>query len=201
MNAVELEIKRLANEADYNAEKESNRENNAPCSVCNGRKLVQKFRNVVGDVHGEMHGHFSLFGGSVHGYIDGETKTLPVLSCRECGNERLISTWQYTYEEDLFWSFMIKFYLSESGQKLDIDPFFLERPLETRQYMQCVEKTSWSNDKEYREMLSWETSVWASRGFKIPSTKKRKITWKLWKKEYETVYPSWETLTKRQTSV
>lgn len=64
--------------------------NESPCSVCGKKEFVMKYREVTGKIKGETSGFFSLFGGSIHGYIDGSISTKPVLSCRNCENERLI---------------------------------------------------------------------------------------------------------------
>ena len=159
--------------------------------MCGSEKFIQKFRNVVGEVEGEITGNFSLFGGSIGGYIDGYTKTLPVLSCRECENERQISTWEHTFEEDVFWNFMHKFYFKvDNGFSNDyqIDPFFLERPLGTRAYM--IKNPNWEY-KFYNSCPYWSTETWAKAGFKIPKIKKRYFLF--WEKE---VYPTWEELEK-----
>lgn len=100
---IEEELKRVANVEQKRAEKHAEENNSAPCAVCGSKEFVQKFRNVVGEIKGSVHGYFSLFGGSIHGYIDGYTKTLPVLSCRKCENEREIVTWNYVHAKDKFW--------------------------------------------------------------------------------------------------
>ncbi len=64
--------------------------NEAPCSVCGKKEFILKFRDVEGEVHGEISGSFNLFGGSIIGYVDGETHTNPILCCRNCQNERKI---------------------------------------------------------------------------------------------------------------
>lgn len=69
--------------------------NEAPCSVCGKSSFVLKYRNVVGKVNGQISGSFSLFGGSIYGYVDGNTETLPILSCRNCENERIIKVIRY----------------------------------------------------------------------------------------------------------
>lgn len=84
------EIQSFSKKESDRREKEALEENEAPCSVCGGVRYVLKYRDVVGSVEGEIDGSFSLFGGSISGYIDGETHTNPILSCRECGNEKKV---------------------------------------------------------------------------------------------------------------
>lgn len=82
------------NELDYQ------RYNESPCSVCGKSDFIMKYRNVNGKIEGRISGSFSLFGGSISGYIDGETHTDPVLCCRECENERKIEIFKYKCIED-----------------------------------------------------------------------------------------------------
>ncbi len=84
------EIEKVVKKSNSSNEKEAKKENEAPCSVCGKSKFVLKYRDVNGTVKGSISGYFSLFGGSISGDIDGETHTDPILSCRECGNERKI---------------------------------------------------------------------------------------------------------------
>lgn len=90
---VEKAYKELENIRDEFNEywaKYSKRINESPCSVCNLSQFVLKYRDVNGKVEGRMFGAFSLFGGSISGYVSGETHTDPILSCRSCENERKI---------------------------------------------------------------------------------------------------------------
>jgi len=58
--------------------------------VCGKSEFVLKYRDVNGKIEGKVSGSFSLFGGSISGYVDGSISTAPVLSCRNCENERKI---------------------------------------------------------------------------------------------------------------
>jgi hypothetical protein len=77
--------------------KNATEENEAPCTVCDKLQWVEKYRNVNGYVDGEISG--GLFW--TYGRIKGETKTDAVLSCRNCGNEKLISEPEYISNSDL----------------------------------------------------------------------------------------------------
>lgn len=189
MEEIEKELKRIADIENSKKKKQSDEENARCCSVCGNSKFVQKFRNVVGEIDGSMQGFFSIFGGSISGHIDGYTKTLPVLSCRECGNERKIKTWKPTKPKDAFWSFMHQFYFKVDGGFSDlyqVEPFFLQRPVETRDYMLDNPNYRYSF---YNECPKWSTEVWSKAGFRIPKIKKRRFIF--WEKE---VYPSWKEL-------
>lgn len=90
--------------ADSQYEKEVKRvknKNEAPCSICGKSEFVLKYRNVTGYIKGEVSGSFCLFGGSISGYVDGETKTKPVLSCRNCENERIIAIEEHEFSFQL----------------------------------------------------------------------------------------------------
>jgi len=87
-------------ETDKN-ERDAKEYNEAPCSVCKKTEYVLKYRDVEGSIHGETYGYFSLFGGSISGYIDGETHTNPVLSCRNCGNEKKVEIASYKSDYEL----------------------------------------------------------------------------------------------------
>lgn len=90
--------------------------NEAPCSVCGKSSFVLKYRNVVGKVKGRIDGSFSLFGGSISGYVDGSTETLPVLSCRGCENERVIVVPRYeTYHDRLKYQYPKDYTYSGGG--------------------------------------------------------------------------------------
>lgn len=190
MEEIEIEMNRVANIEQEEAEKYASELNDAPCAVCGSNEFVQKFRNVVGEITGSMHGSFSLFGGSVLGRIDGYTETLPVLSCRKCENEREIRTWNYVYAKDKFWSFMHQFYFKvddnfKNENLYNIDPFFLTRPIGTREYM--LANRNWDYDF-YNKIPNWSTEIWAKAGFKIDKIKRRFLFWS-WE-----VYPIWEQL-------
>lgn len=90
------EIKAKSSESYRKAKKLEKEINEAPCSVCNKSEFVLKYRDVNGKIDGGMSGSFSLFGGSISGYIHGDISTAPVLSCRNCENERkiVIEDWQ-----------------------------------------------------------------------------------------------------------
>jgi len=181
MNDIEKEIRRLS-DSKYEEDKNySIKENEAPCVVCGSKEFVQKFRNVVGEISGSFYGSYSLFGGSMSGSIDGYTKTLPVLSCRNCENEREIVTYKYPSGREIFWDFMHKFYFN----KKDIDQFFLTRPIETRNYM--IDNPNYGYSF-YNELPYWDTETWAKAGFKIPKIKK-KFLFFTWER-----YPTWKEL-------
>lgn len=181
-NEVANEMERVANLKQKEQQDYAERQNDAPCAVCNGKEFIQKFRNVVGEVSGSVSGYFTLFGGSIHGRIDGHTKTLPILSCRNCENEREIVLWNYVSASKMFWEFMHNFYfIKEHAYK--IDKFFLERPLGTREYM--LKNKNYTYDW-YNEMTDWSTERWAEAGFNIKKITKKSF---FFKKE---VYPAWE---------
>lgn len=173
---IDAEMERVARLRNAENKLESENRNSAPCSYCGGKELVQKFRNVVGKISGEMHGHFSLFGGSVSGYIDGNTETLPVLSCRNCGNERKVHTWKYTFASDVFWRYMRNFYHFGKDTSSEIDRFFLERPLGTRKYAQ---KNRNYENRFYNEIVDWSVATWKRAGFKIAPIKEEDETYRI----------------------
>lgn len=183
---VDAEMERIARLTDAENKLKSDNRNSAPCSYCGGKELVQKFRNVVGKISGEMRGHFSLFGGSVSGYIDGKTETLPVLSCRNCGNERKVDTWKYTFAQDVFWDYMYHFHFwGDDGEEEEIfskriDKFFLSRPLGTRKHAQENENYE---HRFYNEIVNWSVGTWKRAGFEIKPIKKEDKTYKIlfWK--------------------
>jgi len=186
MDIMCKEMKRVASLKTEQEQEKAQKKNDAPCTVCGSTKFVQKFRNVVGEISGSMCGYFSLFGGSVNGSINGYTKTLPVLSCRECENEREIATWEYVFDKNVFYSFMHDFYFSvKDGTTRDIDPFFLERPVETRKFMLDNRNYEYTF---YNDIPYWDTEIWAKAGFKINKIQKKFLFFK-WKR-----YPTWEEL-------
>lgn len=178
---MENKLEKIADNINEDSKRYSNKQNALPCTVCGSNEFVQKFRNVVGEITGSMHGYFSLFGGAVSGSIDGYTKTLPVLSCRKCENEREIHTWQYESATDVFWDHMRGFYF-----KGTTDDYFLSRPLETRRYM--LENRNYEY-RFYNELPDRTVEQWASHGFKIDKIKKKKFLF--WESE---VYPTWKEL-------
>lgn len=102
-NKVNLAVEEAWDECIQEAIKQNNKAdkqaktfNEAPCTVCKETEYIIKYREVVGEIHGKTTGYFSLFGGSIHGYIDGETHTNPVLCCRNCENEKRIEIPSYT---------------------------------------------------------------------------------------------------------
>ena len=197
MDEIKKEMERVAEIEQENAEKYTQECNDAPCDVCGSNEFVQKFRNVVGEITGSMHGYFSLFGGSITGSINGYTKTLPVLSCRKCENEREIKTWNYVHAKDKFWRFMHQFYFKIDGgfkneNLYTIDQFFLERPVETREYM--LANRNYDYDF-YNEIPRWSTEIWAKAGFKIDKIKIRFLFWS-WE-----VYPTWKELINSRSNI
>ena len=104
------EMERLANNETKEDKRISCEDNSMPCEICGNTEFIQKYRNVVGKIKGEIQGNYSLFGGSISGYIDGNINTLPVLCCRKCQNERLIKTYNITLPKDIFWDYMFHFY-------------------------------------------------------------------------------------------
>lgn len=102
---VEKAHKELSEEARKKYQRELDRVqkyNEAPCSVCGKSQFVMKYRDVNGKIEGRTSGSFSLFGGSISGYVNGEISTAPVLSCRECENERKILVAGYVSDRDIF---------------------------------------------------------------------------------------------------
>lgn len=95
---------------EYNIDQKNRcqRINEAPCSVCRKKEFIVLYRDVNGKIEGRISGYFSLFGGSINGYIDGETHTDPVLSCRNCHNERKIVLPDTKNIED-FWNMQIPY--------------------------------------------------------------------------------------------
>ncbi len=191
---IQIKMERIANSKEEEDRKNAEEENDKPCAVCGSKEFVQKFRNVVGEISGSMQGHFSLFGGSISSSIDGYTKTLPVLSCRKCENEREIAVWNFVYRKDVFWDFMYEFYhkIDRNSESYEVDQFFLERPLETREY--ALNNKNYDYDF-YNKITEWSTETWAKAGFKIPKIKKRYFIF--WERE---VYPTWEELSKLTTN-
>lgn len=95
------EVSEFADKKNEEHKQWAQRLNEAPCTVCNSSEYVIKYREIVGKITGKTSGYFSLFGGSISGYIDGNISTKPVLSCRECGNEKLIQIPKHTHYKDL----------------------------------------------------------------------------------------------------
>jgi hypothetical protein len=89
------EIQKEAQKLSDENEEEALKENESPCSVCKKSEFVLKYRDIQGKIKGETHGYFSLFGGSIYGYVDGDISTKPILSCRNCENERQIVVPKY----------------------------------------------------------------------------------------------------------
>jgi len=196
VEALKKEIEKTVDKINKESEKYNIKRNSRPCELCGSKEFIQLFRNVVGEIHSSMTGYFSILGGSVRGSIDGYTKTLPVLSCKKCNNEREVETWDYETEREWFWGEMHYFYFGikeDEPEKLkDIDKYFLERPVETRQYM--LDNKNWDFDF-YNVMPEWDTETWAKAGFDIKPKEKKLLWWK-WK-----VYPSWEQLEKQQLNI
>lgn len=73
---------------------------NSHCPYCSDTKYIIKYRNVTGEVEGKISGSFGMFGGGIHGYIDGETRTSAVFCCEKCKNEWLpVNHDYYTYND------------------------------------------------------------------------------------------------------
>lgn len=193
-------LEKRASEADAENAARADRMNSKPCEACSNKDFVQLYRNVVGEIEGHMSGYWSLFGGSMSGYISGYTKTLPVLSCTKCHNERLIQTWKYTYSRDLFWSDMYNLYAGTHSDSFGYDPTrlkgihpnYLENPAETRQAM--FDLKDYDHDYMLR-MADWGTSQWAAAGFKVDKVP-RKFLWFKWQG-----WPSWYELGNKQKGV
>lgn len=100
-NKAWLEIQEKAKEINLESRRSCQEQNEAPCSVCKKTEYVLKYREVVGKVEGQISGYFSLFGGSISGQVNGETHTNPVLSCRNCGNEKLVKVAPYLVDYQL----------------------------------------------------------------------------------------------------
>jgi hypothetical protein len=83
-------------------ESEARAANEAPCAACGKTAYVVKYRDVRGSVSGAVSGRFSLFGGSVSGEVSGNTATHPVLSCRGCGNEKLVAVSEELRKGDVY---------------------------------------------------------------------------------------------------
>lgn len=190
MNKISYYLQNKSNQLDENAKSLADKSNTAPCAKCGGTDFIQLYRNVVGKVEGSVQGYFSLFGGTVSGNIDGETSTLPVLSCTKCNNERTIKTWEYTWEKDLFWSDMHEFYFGITKNNFnylsEIPQIYLENPVDTRYY---AKKNRNLEHDFYNCIPFWSPKEWAKAGFKIQKIKDKK--W--WGKEYER-YPTWKEL-------
>lgn len=93
-------------------ENKCKKSNESKCSVCGSKEFIVKYRDVHGEIHGSVSGYFSLFDGSISGYVDGSTETSPVLSCRECQNERKICMAELLSTDDL-WSRQVPYMSDE----------------------------------------------------------------------------------------
>ena len=187
---IEKYLKKESKDEDEINEQYSDRANSAPCELCGCKHFIKLYRNVVGEVEGSMRGNFSLFGGSVSGSISGDTKILPVLSCKECHNEKIITTWKYTYATDVFWSDMHNFYFglreNDDEKFKEIKSIYLENPLETREYM--LENKNYEYDF-FDSLAYYSIGSWAKAGFKINKiTIKKKFLFFKWE---EIRYPTW----------
>ena len=164
MNKIEEYLEKICDAEDKENEKSTDEYNSKPCEFCGHDKLVKKFRNVVGEIKCETTGHFSLFGGSIHGYIDGRTETLPVLACVSCGGERKIETWNYTHESEQFWSDMHYFYFDfyKEDIKPEIEEIYLKNPVDTKRYMLDNEEY---NNTFYNVLARLSVKEWKKAGF------------------------------------
>jgi hypothetical protein len=83
------------------------------------------------------------------------------------------------------------FYFGLNESKEDIQEYYLNRPVETRNMM--LEYKNYEYDW-YNEIPNWSTEKWAQAGFKIdPIVTNMKFLWWKWK---NVRYPSWEELEK-----
>lgn len=191
---MKQELEDAVDKENERREKKNTRENARPCELCGSKKFINLFRNVVGEIDGSFHGYYTLFGGGFSGSINGYTKTLPVLSCKICRNEREVETYEYITVHDKFWSDMHYFYFGLNESKEDIQEYYLNRPVETRNMM--LEYKNYKYDW-YNEIPNWSTEKWAQAGFKIePIVTKKKFLWWKWENVH---YPSWEELEKTTT--
>lgn len=175
--------------------------NDRSCAVCGHSEFVRLYRNVVGKVEGHMQGYFSLFGGAVEGHISGTTSTLPVLSCRNCTNERTIETYDYILPRDLFWSSMYDFCEGiEKYKEGDTDNYYINKfkssvwtsysAVEVREYMKSNPNWAYTFLDDISE---FSPKTWSVAGFDIKPTKKS-FLWFHWDK-----WPTWkELLTTRE---
>lgn len=165
---IEIHLYERAKSLENRYKEIAERMNTACCEVCGGKDFVQKFRNVVGKIEGSMHGYFSLFGGSVSGSINGETSTLPVLSCRNCGNERKVATYNSVSLHNLFWDDITPFYWGVYHAKpekfKDIPKIYLENAKETKQFALNHRRYDYTF---YNEITDWSAKTWIKAGFKI----------------------------------
>ncbi len=95
------EIEALVSSKNKKERESVQKRNESPCTVCGKSEFVMKYRDVNGKIEGKMSGSFSLFGGSISGYVDGSIQTAPVLSCRNCENERKIEIPDITSGSDI----------------------------------------------------------------------------------------------------
>lgn len=173
MNTIKQYLKNEADKKNKASELYSQEQNDKPCVVCKNKTFVQKFRNVVGEISGYLRGSYSIFRGSFYGTIDGHTKTLPVLSCRECGNEREITTYTRVSDDKLFWDDMYYFYfgLEKNDKKIlsKIPNIYLDNPKDTLDYI----KENYNYERKwYNELKSYPAETWAEAGFKGLEKKK-----------------------------
>lgn len=172
------------------------KQNHKPCWLCWHKDYIILYRNVVWEISGSIQWSFSLtWGWGIYGSIDWHTKTLPILSCRNCRNEKKVATYKYYYEKDKFWDDMHYLYFISDIKK--VPDIYLDKPIETREYMlrnRCYEYDY------FNKLPYYSTEHWAKAGFKIPKIKKQfsrdKYLWGIfrkWKEKYEkVVYPTWE---------
>lgn len=151
---------------------DSNRLNNSPCTHCGYKDFVRKFRKVVGEMHGNME---SYFGGGlfyacqdISFSIDGSIDTLPVFSCRNCGEEREIATYEEKTMTNIFWDDMYYFYfgIDENSKSMlsQIPQIYLSNPKSTFDFMNDFSNVEYDF---YNKMILWSPEVWIMAGFNI----------------------------------
>lgn len=188
---MEQTLEDTVDSENVSREQENTEMNARPCELCGSSEFINLFRNVVGEIDGSFHGYYSLFGGSFSGSINGYTKTLPVLSCKNCRNEREVETYEYLSAKEQFWSDMHYFYFGLNEHRDDIQEYYLKRPVETRNMMLKYKNYEYTF---YNEIPNWSTKKWAQAGFKIePLVVKKKFLWWRWE---VTRWPTWEELEK-----
>lgn len=200
MNIIDEELSKWCDQHNLESEKENDKKNSRPCEKCGGNDFIVLYRNVIGKTEGRLTGYWCLFGGGMNGYIDGYTETLPVLSCTKCHQERLVETYKNIWPKEKFWDDMFNFYNYYEYSKLDkndvfypyrqIDSFYLEYPLETRDYM--IDHPNFEYDF-YNVLPYRSVEYWIKCGFKI-NVEKIKNRFLFWKWEY---YPDWKQVYKK----
>lgn len=161
MSVIHSHLVERAHEVYRGRESNAEKANRAPCENCQSIEFVKLFRYVA------KH--------------DGNVETLPVLSCRNCTNERVIETPEWPDMDKLFWRDMYGFYFGikeKSECKLNEfknnHPFYLQHPKELHDY---INSFSWM-DTAYSYMSDFTEKDYARAGFNIPKVQKRFLFWK-----------------------